>query len=219
VKSLWDRWSPLTGALSVACSLVGVMFALGLPQDSDTDAKIAAYFDQHSHRVQGSVGFFVSLAGILLLLVFFGSLRERLLAAEGATGRVTALVFGAGVASLPLWGVSTLFASGAAFTADHTSRFRLDPNTFRLFADMTYFAWVAAVAVSVVVVWGTSVVALRTGVLPRWYAQLGIAIGVAQLLGSFYFPFFVWWVWLVLTSVLLAARRSPARSVVAQPAV
>jgi hypothetical protein len=219
VKSLWDRWSPLTGALSVACSLVGVMTALNLPQDSDSDAKIAAYFDRHSHRVQGSIGFFVFLAGILLLLVFLGSLRERLLAAEGATGRVTALVFGAGVASLPLWGVSMLFASGAAFTADHTSKFQLDPNTFRLFADMTYFAWVAAVAVSAVVVWGTSAVALRTGVLPRWYAQLGIAIGVLQLLGSFFFPFFVWWIWLVLTSVLLATRRGPARSVVAQPAV
>jgi hypothetical protein len=195
------------------------MTALNLPQDSDSDAKIAAYFDRHSHRVQGSIGFFVFLAGILLLLVFLGSLRERLLAAEGATGRVTALVFGAGVASLPLWGVSMLFASGAAFTADHTSKFQLDPNTFRLFADMTYFAWVAAVAVSAVVVWGTSAVALRTGVLPRWYAQLGIAIGVLQLLGSFFFPFFVWWIWLVLTSVLLATRRGPARSVVAQPAV
>jgi hypothetical protein len=219
MKSLWDRWSPLTGALSVACSLVGVMIALRLPQDSDSDAKIAAYFERHSHRVQGSVGFFVAVAGILLLLVFLASLRERLLAAEGGAGRVTALVFGAGVASLPLWGVSALLASGAAFTADHTSRFQLDPNTFRLLADMTYFAWVAAVAVSAVVVWGTSAVALRTGVLPRWYAQLGIAIGVAQLVGSFFFPFLVWWVWLVLTSVLLAARRGPARSVVAQPAV
>jgi hypothetical protein len=219
VKTLWDRWSPLTGALSVACSLVGVMIVLNLPQDSDSDAKIATYFDQHSHRAQGIVGFFVFLAGILLLLLFLGSLRERLLAAEGAAGRVTALVFGAGVASLPLWGISMLFATGPAFTAGHTSRFQLDPNTFRLFADMTYFAWVAAVAVSAVVVWGTSAVALRTGVLPRWYAQLGIAIGAAQLVAALFFPFFVWWVWLALTSVLLTTRRGRARSVVAQPAV
>jgi hypothetical protein len=35
----------------------------------------------------------------------------------------------------------------------------------------------------------------------------------------FFFPFFAWWVWLVLTSVLLVTRRRAARAVVAQPAV
>ena len=219
MKSLLDRWAPLTGALSVACSFVGVMVVLNQPQDKDSDAKIAAYFHQHSHRVQGVVGFFVFFAGILLLLGFLASLRERLLAAEGPGGRITALVFGAGIASVPLWGVSMLLASSAAFTAGNTSRFRLDPNTFRLFADTAYFAWVAAVIVSAVVVWGTSAVALRTGVLPRWYAQLGIVNGVVQLFAFFFFPFFVWWVWLVLTSVLLVTRRRAARAVVAQPAV
>ena len=64
---LWDRWAPLTGPLAVACSLVGVMFALDQPQANDSNAKIVAYFANHSPRVQGVVGFFVFLAGILFL--------------------------------------------------------------------------------------------------------------------------------------------------------
>src|SRR5204862_310729 len=82
--------------LSVACSLVGVMFVLNQPQDKDSNAKIVAYFADHAHRVNSIVGFFVFLAGIPLLLAFLAALRERLLAAEGQPGPVHALAFGAG---------------------------------------------------------------------------------------------------------------------------
>jgi hypothetical protein len=216
---LWNRWAPLTGLLSVACSLVGVMLALNQPQDKDSNAKIVAYFADHSHRVHGVAGFFVFLAGILLLLAFLAALRDRLLAAEGQPGRLSALAFGAGIASLPLWALSMLLASAASFAANESSAFKLDPNTFRLLADTSYFAWVAAVVVSSVVVWATSAVALRTTVLPRWYARLGIVAGIVQLFAFFFFPFFVWWLWIAVTAVLLVARPRPAPARVAQPAL
>jgi hypothetical protein len=219
MKQHWDRWAPLTGLLSVACSLVGIIFALNQPQDKDSNAKIAAYFADHTHRVHGIVGFFVFLAGLLLLLTFLTTLRERLLAAEGQPGRLSALAFGGGIASLPLWAISMLLAYSTSFAANESSAFRLDPNTFRVLADTAYFAWVAAVVVSSVVVWATSAVALQTSVLPRWYGRLGILAGVVQLFGFFFFPFFVWWLWVVLTSILLVRRPSPARAQVAQPAL
>lgn len=219
MKQLSDRWAPLTGLLSVACMFVGVMFALAQPQDKDSNAKIVAYFADHSHRVQGVIGFFVFLAGILFLLAFLAAIRERLLAAEGQPGRLSALAFGAGIASLPLWAVSMLFANAASFAANGSSRFRIDANTFRMFADTAYFAWVAAVVVSCVVVWATSAVALRTAVLPRWYAGFGILAGVVQLFGFFLFPFFVWWLWIIVTSIVLIKRPSPVAARVAQPAL
>jgi len=88
-----------------------------------------------------------------------------------------------------------------------------------LFADTAYYAWIAAVAVSSLVVWATSVVALRTGMLPRWYARLGLFTGVVQLFGFFFFPFFVWWLWIVVTSVFLVARRVTSTALTAQPAL
>ncbi len=218
MKQLWDRGGPLTGLLSVAGSFVGVMLVLGQPQDKDSDPKIVAYFAKHSHQVQGVVGFFVFLVGILFLLTFLAALRERLLAAEGQPG-LCALVFGAGVASLPLWAVSMLLANAASFASSETSTFRIDPNTFRLLADTAYFAWVAAVFVSSLVVWGTSAIALRTGVLPGWYARLGILAGVVQLFGFFFFPFLIWWLWIIVTSALLVSRRSAATATATQPAL
>jgi hypothetical protein len=219
MKQLWDRWAPLTGVLAVACSLVGILFALNQPQDKDSNAKIVAYFADHTHRVHGIVGFFVFLAGLLFLLTFLTALRERLLAAEGGSGRLSALAFGGGIASLPLWAVSMLLAYAASFAANESSAFRLDPNTFRVLADTAYYAWVAAVVVSSVVVWATSAVALQTSVLPRWYGRVGILAGVIQLFGFLFFPFFVWWLWIIVTSILLVRRPSPAPAPVAQPAL
>ena len=218
MKQLLDRWAPLAGLVAVACSFVGVMFALNQPQDKDSNSKIVAYFANHSNRVHGVIGFFVFLAGLLFLLVFLAALRERLLLAEGQPGRLSALAFGAGIASLPLWAVSMLLANAASFAANESSAFRLDPNTFRLLADTAYFAWVAAVVVSSVVVWATSAIALRTAIFPRWYGQIGILAGAVQLFGFFFFPFFVWWLWIVATSLLLLKRPHPAAAPVAQPA-
>lgn len=219
MKQLWDRWAPLTGVLSVACSLVGVMFALDQPQDHDSNAKIVAYFADHTHRVDAVIGFFVFLAGILFLLVFLAALRERLLAAEGQPARLSALTFGAGIASLPLWVVSMLLAYAAGFAANESATFRLDPNTFRLLSDTAYYTWVAAAVVSSVVVWGTAAVALRTAALPRWYGRMGVLVGVVQLFGFFFFPFLIWWLWLVVTAVVLVRQRAAVRATVPQPAL
>jgi hypothetical protein len=219
MKQLWERWGPLAGVLSAACSVVGTLIVLSQPQDKDSDAKILAYFAVHSNRVKGMVGVFVFLAGILLLLAFLAALRERLVAAEGRPSGASALAFGAGVASVPLAAVSMLLANGTLLATSNTSKFRIDPNTFRLFADTAYASWVAGVIVSALVVWGTSAVALRTGLLPRWYARVGVLVGIVQLFAFLFFPFFVWLLWIVATSILLVRRPNPATAPVAQPAM
>ena len=84
MKQLWDRTAPLAGVLSVVCSLVGVMVVLNQPQDSASDAKIVAYFANHSHQVRGIVGFFVFLAGVVFLLAFLGMPRSVQFGAGGA---------------------------------------------------------------------------------------------------------------------------------------
>src|SRR5262245_28686728 len=173
MKQLRERWAPLAGVISVACSLVGVMLVLNQPQTKDSDATISAYFADHSHRVHAAVGFFCFLVGILFLLTFLGALRERLLEAEGRPGRLSTLAFGAGVATLPLWGISMLLANAMSFTVSESSSFTVDPNTYRLLSVASYFTWVIALFVSSVVVWATSAVALRTRVLPRWYGVAG----------------------------------------------
>src|SRR6476620_9892897 len=138
MKHFFERSAPLSGILSVVCALVGTLAVLNLPQEKDSDATITAYFASHAHRVHGVVGFFASLLAALLLLVFLIPLRQRLLDAEGRRGSLSALVFGAGVASAVLWATSALFAQATTFAAGETSEFHVDPNTFRVLANASY---------------------------------------------------------------------------------
>jgi hypothetical protein len=209
MSKVMERWAPLTGILSVACSVVGTLMVLSQPQTKDSNASIVAYFASHSHRVKGIAGFFVFMVGVLLLLVFLSSLRERLIEREGGSGRLASLTFGAGIGAATLWVVSMLLANATTFSASE-GHFRVDPNTFRLLGDTAYYGWIAALAVGAVIVWGTSVAALRTGVLPRWFAILGVVAGVSMLFGYYFFPFFAWWIWVVLASILLVRNTAPA---------
>ena len=202
-----ERWTPLAGVLSVVCTVVGTLMVLNQPQDKDSNASIVAYFAVHSHRVKGVAGFFVFLAGILLLLVFLTELRRRLLEHEGGTGRLSTLTFGAGVAAASLWTVSMLLTNSTMFaTGGPSTDFHVDPNTYRLLGDTGYYGWIAALAVGAVVVWATSALALRTSVLPRWFGYVGVVGGMSMLFGYFFFPFFFWWLWVAAASILLVAR-------------
>ena len=203
----WDRWGPLAGILSVAFMLAAFLVASNTPSSDDSDAKIATYFDKHSHQVSQIVGVFLFLAGILLLLAFFSALRSRLVAAEGEPGRLAALALGAGVANAVFWMTAIALFVGPGLTANDSSKFRLDPNTYRLLNDTGYVFFVAAVAAGALVVWATSAVALRSGLLPRWFGWVGVAVGVLNLVGFFFIPTFIYWLWIIVTAALLVWRR------------
>jgi hypothetical protein len=204
------RWSPLAGVVSVVLMIVAFALAGSSPDTSDPDSKIAAYLGDHSHQVKNIVAFFVFLAGVLFMLAFLASLRTRLVDAEPGGGRLGQFAFGAGVASSVLWiGAVTNFVA-PLFAANDTSKFQHSADLYRLTQSVGYEFWVAAVVVGALVVWATSAVALRTGVLPRWFAWLGVLVGVINLLAVFFIPAFVYWGWIVVASFLLLRTRRPA---------
>ena len=206
----WERWSPLAGVLAVAGMVIAFAIGGDSPSSDDPDAEITSYWASNSHQVRNIAAFFVFLAGILLLLVFFSVLRTRLVRAEGQPGRASALAYGAGVASAGLLFSGASFFLAPAFVAKDTERFQLDPNTFRILNDLGYELWVGGVVVGALVVWAASVVALRTAVLPRWFAWLGILVGIVLLLGFFFIPVFVYWAWILVVALLLARRPATA---------
>ncbi|MBA2561099.1 MAG: DUF4386 family protein [Propionibacteriales bacterium] len=207
----WERWGPLTGVLAIACWIVVFILVNNSPGSNDSDAKITAYYASHSHQVREITVFFVFTAGVLFLLGFLSALRSILVNAEGAPGRLTALAFGSGIASAVLWFLSVALFTAPAFAVNDTGKFTLDPNTYRLISDLGYEVWVGAVLVAAVLVWATSAIALRSGVLPKWFAWLGVLAGILQLLAIFFLPAFVFWGWVLLTSLFLVFRRAPAR--------
>jgi hypothetical protein len=207
----WDRWGPLTGVLAIVCWVVVLILVGNTPDTKDSNEKIQAYYASHSHQVREIVVYFVFLAGLLLLLGFLASLRSRLADAEGAPGRLTGLAYGAGLVSAAFWFISVSMFTAPAFAANDTGAFHLDGDTFRILNDLGYEIWVGAVIVAAVLVWATSAVALRSGLLPTWFAWLAVVAGILQLLAIFFVPAFIFWGWVVLVSLFLTFRRAPER--------
>lgn len=213
----WDRWSPLSGVLSVACFIVAILVYGNGPKNDDE--KIVAYFAKHSHQVQYFVGFFFLFASLLLLLVFLASLRGRLALAEGEPGRLTALAFAGGVASTVLLMASNVFLAAPAVTVNDTSKFKLDPNTYRLISDTGYGLFISGVMAAIALVATTSVLALRTRVFPRWFAWLGFPAALTFVVAFAFIPVFILFGWVLVASALMlfwapraerAARPVPA---------
>jgi len=96
---------------------------------------------------------------------------------------------------------------GPAFTASDTSAADVVPDTFRVLNDTGYLLWVSATAIGAITVWASSAIALRRGVFPRWFAWLGVLVGIVQLFAVFFFPILLGWAWILVASVLLTWRR------------
>ena len=213
----WERWGPLSGVAFVALMIIGFAISGDSPSNDDSDAKITAFVGKHSEQVQNIAGFFVALAAVLFLLVFFAALRSRLVHAEGGLGRLGTLAFGAGMASAVfLFSAISLFVSPLALAND-AEKFPPDPGIYRITQTVGYELWIASTVCGALVVWATSAVVLQTGFLPRWFGWFGIVAGVISLFAVFFFPVFVFWLWILVAAILFVLRRSTAPTTRTEP--
>lgn len=201
----WERWSPLAGVAFAVLFLA----ALGVSGDGagDTPEEVARYYADEGNRSAEFFVFFLLVAAALALLWFLGTLRGVLVRGEGDPARWTALAFGAGVASatLLLASASLFLAPAGAATQDE---FTFDPSIANAFSNAGYALLVCSAMTSALLVLATSIVALRTGILPRWTALAGFLVAPVLLFAVFFFPLFVWLAWVLAVSVLLVLRTA-----------
>lgn len=168
-----ERWAPVTGIAVLLFGLAGLIVLEGPADRPEVDRAAGAfleYFDQGSTVVLG--GFLVMLS-VVFLLWFLGSLREVLRGAEGEGGRLGAIAFGGGIATAVLWSAMPAVSVLGALDAEH-----LNPQAAKtIFILGDAFIYPAAVTAAVLVA-ATGLVALRTGVLPRWLGWLSLALAL-----------------------------------------
>jgi len=210
------RWAPLSGIVFVAL-WIGA-FAIGAGgSESPSDAEIVAYYADDANRGVDIVFFDLIVAASLFFLGFLAVARSRLARAEGRAGPWTTLTSGSGIAAATLWLVAGVFWMAVAYTANETKEFRVDPDTERLVSEMGYLFFVTGIYATIPVVLGTSLVALQTGVLPRWLGWLGLPVAVSLLGALGVFPFFFFLGWVLLVSVVLIVRPQSGAEAAAAP--
>ena len=200
----WERWTPASGVAFVV--LFVVAFIVGGDEIGNSDAEIVAYYGDGGTRASEIAAFFLVVVAVLFFLWFVSALRDRLSSVEAAPKSLSTLAFGAGVATAVLLVAALALFTVVSFEIEFRDEFQLDPNLARLIETAGILLFTGAVMFASVLVTATSVLALRTAVLPNWLGWLGLPVAVALLLAIFFFPFFVLLAWVLVVSVTLIVR-------------
>lgn len=209
-ETFFERWGLLTGPAFVAVMIVGFILGGSTPDSDSPTGKITAYLADTSKYHRNVATFFLTLLAGLLLITFVAATRSVLRQADGPSGRLGALALGSGVASTVLLVLAILMFSAPAIAAHDAAKHgaTLEPGIYRLMQDLGYQVWVASTVLGAAFVWAVAAAALRTGLLPRWYAWISVVVGVLCLAGFFFFPIMLFYLWILVTGLLLMRHRS-----------
>jgi hypothetical protein len=197
----WERWSPIAGLLYVALFVIAIVTT---PDTGETNREILEHYADAGNRRNDIILTFL-LAAAALAFVWFVSHLRSLLAAAAPVSALPALVLAAGVGSAALLAVAAATFGSVSFTYGEGD-FELDPNTARLVGSIGYGVFVGSMWMAGLVVIATSLVVLRTRLLPTWLAWLGLAVALALVFAFAFFPVFALLAWVAVVSVVLLAR-------------
>jgi len=209
----WERLAAGTGVAAAALLAVQGIIA-GLPPPFDEPAEgVLDYYREDVSAVRAQL-FLLGLAGMLLLW-FLGSLRSHLRQAEGGTGRLSAVAFGAGIAATGPISAGVLAAAALTQGVEDPVAANILHDLRLLSYTMSWFALGPLAA-------ATAIVALRTGVFPGWHVWFGYSVFAAGLLAGLgifvdngtaapggliaYVVFALFLAWLAATSILMVRR-------------
>lgn len=200
-----ERFAPLTGIVAVVLWVVGTIIAESTEiSQKDTGEEVLAVFRDDTNTIL--TGGIIFLFGVVFFIWFLGSLRARLLLAEGGLGRLTAIAYGSGLlAALCLLFQVAPFVQGALdeddLEAGPAQTLQVISEAFFGGAEITLIPMFVAVGL----------LTLRTRVLPVWLGWVSLVIALVLVIIPigwagvvFLFP-----LWTIVTSVLLFLRPLP----------
>lgn len=202
VTDRWERWAPLSGIAYVVLFFVAIVLS---GDTGDTAEEYSAFYAEGGNRDKQFFAFFLLIGAALVFLWFISALRGILVRAEGERARWTALAFGSGVASaVLLCAAASLFVAPAGVAEE--DGFSLDPDAGNLVTSGGYALLVCSIMTAALLVFATSIISLRTLILPRWLALVGFVVAAVLLFAIFFLPIFVWLGWMLAVSIVLILR-------------
>lgn len=209
-----NRWGAAAGAATLVLVAAALVFENGGPPAGAPDAQVAAFYADHAPALLTQSLLF--LVGAVLLLWFLGSLRAFLAAAEGGSGRYSALVFGAGVAYVAL----SVVSQGGQVAVARVATSAAAPPVVAAMASLSGALFVVIAVPAAVMLGAFAATAVRARALPTWLgllaglaalAQLGLLAGVVVTAGPLaptgwysFAPYPLYVLWLAGTSVVMA---------------
>jgi hypothetical protein len=197
------------GIIQAVLLLVSVWLLTSIPTATASDADLVAFYESDDRRLAVLVGLYLMPFSAIAFLWFAVALRMW---AERSTAKVDALLSNVQLFSAIIF-ITLLLAGAAASTVPaitmELSGEPFDPTTARDFPQFGgTLLVVLAMRLAAMFVFTTSSITRRHGLLPRWFALVGFAVGLFLLLSASLNPLLVlvFPAWVLVLSVLLLVR-------------
>jgi hypothetical protein len=208
--SILQRIAPFAGLLFVVLFVAGLVLPGDVPCCEDPDSDIVSWYEDSGNRLRIIIAVYLLTISALAFLVFLNGLRERLALAEGEPGGLARLGFAAGVLFVAMVFVMAVAAGSVAAGVEFQDE-PVDAGVARFAPHVGFGALlVPGMLSAALLVACTSVLTVRTGILPVWTAWLGFLAAVALLFGIFFFPAIALPIWVLVMSIALLMRSTPA---------
>lgn len=212
---LWPRIGAAGGLAYFVLAFVGNAIATSgsSADESSSSAEILRDLQAH-HGAAFHLGTAMEFLAFLALLAFVAYLASVLRRAEGEDGWLWLTALGGGLLTIAIKLSSAAPLLAAVWRIDD-----LDPTTARTLSDINGFAFFISFATLAMLVGPAGLVALRTGLLPRWLAIAGILLAIAQLATMAIgftaiaaLPFVLSAIWIATVSAVLTRRAGATRT-------
>ena len=210
----WETLAPLTGIAAVVLFIAGFIVHDVIGDTPDADAP-ASDFARYYQEEDGSIWFASILISFAVVFFFWfvGTLRAVLHAAEGAVGRLANTAFAGGIATAVL-GLASIGTQVSAAILVSARDAPIAPETAVAYWFMGDGVFLAAFYGAAVLLGATGFVVLRSGVLPRWFGWVTLAVALVLVVPWINWAAFIFAlpIWIILTSLLLwrATTGSPS---------
>jgi hypothetical protein len=197
------------GIVQAILLLVSVWLLTYIPDATASDAELVAFYESADRRLAVLVGLYLMPFAAIAFLWFAVALRMW---AERSTAKIDVLLSNVQLFSAIVF-ITLLLAGAAASTVPaitmELGTASFDPTSAREFPQFgSALLVVLSMRLAAMFVFTTSSITRRHGLLPRWFAVTGFAVGLILLLSASLNPLLVlvFPSWVLVLSVLLLLR-------------
>jgi hypothetical protein len=201
----WVRGGPWAGFAFAVLLVVRFVAFLDTPEGDAPVSEWTEYFEDSGNRTQSLVGMYLMVLAGLAFAWFLMWLIGRLREAEGPSGFLTRVTFGAGLLFVGMVFASAIAMGTVAAGVEFVDAPVPDGEFARQFEGFGFglllvgggFASGACMAAA-------SLVGLRTAALPRWLSFAGIVAGLLLIpFGVFFLPLVLLVLWVIAVGIVL----------------
>lgn len=202
-----ERWAAYTGVLAVVLWIAGIIVqeSGNIPGEGAADSEYLTHVNDDANTIL--TGGWIFMLGCLAFLVFAIVLRDRLAEAEGGSRLFTNIAFLGAVAV----GAFGLLMPGPEIAAAISAE-DISASTAAALSNLSDGFFVAAELAAVLLMLGTGMVALRSALLPKWWAWVSFLLALVLVIGPIGWAGLIFGlpVWTLVTTFFLVRRETAA---------